>query len=86
MKLRKWNYKTKTYKFVVVPDGNYKVYSDDMDEIVNCPHCHKEFKFGNGYTSRVFHNEYGLAYAVCPECYKKEMEIEIERKYRNEEK
>lgn len=38
--LRRWNYDEQVYEPYEVPDNwNVKSYSEDMDEIVNCPHC-----------------------------------------------
>lgn len=56
-----WNYETQEYDPYGVPDEwNIKSYSDDMDEIVNCPHCEKKsnfwqllYKQRNPHTSRV---------------------------------
>lgn len=43
--LNRWNYETQEYDPYGVPDDwNVKSYSDDMDEIVNCPHCGKEVR------------------------------------------
>lgn len=75
MLLNKWNYQTHSYDQVQIPnDWNCKTYSDDMDEIINCPHCGKQIKFGDGYTSLEFHTGMGFGYAVCEECYNKEWE------------
>ena len=41
--LNRWNYETQKYDPYGVPDDwNVKSYSDDIDEIVNCPHCGKK--------------------------------------------
>lgn len=70
MILRKWNYDTHKYDDYEIPkDWNVKTYSDDMDEIVNCPHCGKQIKFGDGYTSMEIHTSVGFGYCVCHECY-----------------
>lgn len=81
MKLNKWNYKTKEYDVVEVPeDYECKSYTDDMSEIVNCPHCGGKFMFGQCYTSMEFHTSMGFGYAVCESCY----EQEVERRMRYE--
>lgn len=73
MKLRKWNYETHEYEPIEVPDEwNIPLYPDDMEEIVNCPHCGKELPYGETYTSKEIHNWVGLGYGVCEECYEKE--------------
>ena len=79
MKLKKWNYKSKKYDDYEVPDDwKCKTYSNDMEEVVNCPHCGMAITFGSGYTSREIHTEFGFGYTVCPECYKAEWEREKE--------
>ena len=73
MILRKWNYKTHKYEPYEIPDEwNCKVYTDDMDEDVNCPHCGKKFKFGCGFTSKEIHTRIGFGYCVCYKCYQEE--------------
>lgn len=87
MVLNKWNYKWGKYDKVEVPDLNYKIYSTDMNEIVNCPHCKREFEYGYGYTSKEFHTDYGFGYAVCEKCYAKEFAdfvLDQEKKVKNE--
>jgi len=54
--LNRWNYETQEYDAYGVPDDwNVKSYSDDMDEIINCPHCGNEVTYGSCYTSREIH-------------------------------
>jgi len=77
LKVQKWNFKTREYEPYEVPDNwNIKTFSLDMDEIVNCPHCGREIRFGDGYTSRMIHTKHGMGFAVCAECYSKEWEDE----------
>lgn len=77
MQIQKWNFKTREYEPYEVPDEwHIKTFSMDMDEIVNCPHCGREFTFGDCYTSRQMHIGLGGAFAVCAECYRKEWEEE----------
>lgn len=71
--MNKWNFKTREYEPYSVPaDWNCKTFSVDMDEIVNCPYCGREVRFGDCYTSRQIHTRYGMGFAVCEECYEKE--------------
>lgn len=77
MLLRKWNYEKRTYTPYEIPDNkelNIKLYSNDMDEIVNCPRCLNKVRYGETYTSLEFHNNFGLGFPVCKECYQKEWE------------
>lgn len=79
MILEKWNYDKHKYEPYNVPDEwNVKTYSDNMNEIVNCPHCGKEVIFGDTYTSHEIHTKIGLGYLVCEECYEKENEKWLE--------
>lgn len=73
MLLNKWDYSFRKYERVELPDGNYKSYCNDMNEIINCPHCQKKLRYGDGYTSLVFHTQFGFGYCVCKECYEKEL-------------
>ena len=75
--MQKWNFNTREYEPYNVPaDWNCKTYSADMDEIVNCPHCGRQVTFGECYTSRQIHTEYGTGYAVCESCYEDEWKAE----------
>lgn len=77
--LNRWNYKTQEYDPYGVPDDwNVKSYSNDMAEIVNCPHCGKKVTFGSCYTSREIHTHNGFGYAVCEKCYDAERTRENE--------
>lgn len=70
MKVIKWNNTKKAYEPYEVPDEWYiKTYCEDMNEMVNCPHCGKLLPFGECYTSREIHTGLGFGYAVCEECY-----------------
>lgn len=73
MILRKWDYRTHTYKPYEIPD-NWKpsVYESDMEAIVDCPHCGRRLFYGDGYTSLEIHTNGGMGYTVCGDCYKKE--------------
>ena len=73
--LRKWNYESRTYDEYYVPyEWNIKLLTNDMDEIINCPHCGKEFPYGESYTSKEIHNKVGFGYPVCSDCYEEEWE------------
>lgn len=79
MLLRKWNYQKHEYEPYEIPnEWNVKIYSENMYEKVNCPHCGKEVPFGDTYTSHEIHTEIGLGYPVCEECYEKENKLWIE--------
>lgn len=81
MKINRWNYKTHKYDECKIPeDWNCRTYCNNMDEIVNCPHCGKKKMFGDCYTSLEFHTDMGMGYAVCEECY----QLEWERRKNNE--
>jgi len=77
--LKRWNYKTHKYDLVKVPEADYIVYTDNMEQLVTCPHCGKQFKYENSYTSLEFHTNAGFGYPVCVKCYEKEWE----RRYQN---
>ncbi len=73
MILQKWNWSKHTYEDYEVPNNWVcKCYSDDMNEIVNCPHCGEQITFGESYTSMEIHTDLGFGYAVCGDCYDKE--------------
>lgn len=75
MKLNKWNYEKHDYEEYEIPDNwECKTYSTNMEMPVNCPHCGKKVKFGDTYTSQEIHTDAGFGYAICEECYQKEME------------
>lgn len=75
MILRRWDYGTRSYEPFEVPD-EWKpiVYSDNMSEKINCPHCGKEMLYGTSYTSLEIHTGSGFGYAVCSRCYDQEAE------------
>ena len=73
MILNKYDRETHEYKHYEVPDDwNIKLFTDDMDMIVNCVQCGKELRYGNCYTSLEVHNHIGFGYPVCERCYQKE--------------
>lgn len=77
MVVNKWNFKTREYEKVEIPD-NRKIglYSNNMNEIVQCINCGNELRFGDSYTSRQYHTEIGFGYCVCNSCYEKEWKLE----------
>lgn len=71
----KWNYEKQKYEPYELPEGAC-LYSDDLDAVISCARCGKKITYGSGYTSRQIHTPHGLGYAVCMDCYDKEMEEE----------
>lgn len=67
---QKWNSKTEMYEPYVLPEG--ATLSEDLDQVITCASCGRRIIAGYTYTSRLIHNELGLGYAVCPDCYEKE--------------
>lgn len=81
--LQRWDYDLHDYiPFVVPNECVFKIYSDNMDDIINCCQCFKEMKFGEGYTSMEVHTGAGFGYAVCEKCHDEEWERR--RKYCDE--
>ena len=77
-KMKKWNFKTLEYEEYTVPaNWKVKVFSNDMEEKVNCASCGKSMIYGYGYISRTINDENGFGYTVCYECYIKERDEEI---------
>ena len=68
----RWLPKKNKYKKYRLPVGSC-LYSNDMDKVVSCASCGKEIKYGDSYTSRQIHTEIGIGFAVCSECYEKEL-------------
>lgn len=80
MIIQKWNNEKGEYEPYEVPaDWQCKLYEDDMNQKISCASCGKEKRFGECYTSMEIHNSMGFGYAVCPECYQKEIERRFER-------
>ena len=78
MLVNKWNFKTKEYEKVEIPD-NRKIglYSNNMNDIIQCINCGKELRFGDSYTSRRYHTGMGFGYCVCHNCYDEEWKLEV---------
>lgn len=71
--LRKWNFNTHDYEPHPVPQGKKIVlFSTNMSLDVNCANCFKDMQYGDGYTSKTIHNESGLGFPVCEDCYEEE--------------
>lgn len=71
----RWIPKKHKYKKYRLPFGAC-LYSGDMDKVVSCASCGKEIKYGDSYTSRQIHTGFGIGFAVCSECYEKELKEE----------
>ena len=75
--MQRWNYAKCDYEPYEVPEGwKCPLTSADMNLIINCASCGRELTYGDAYTSREIHTEYGMGYPVCDEC--KETEIRRE--------
>lgn len=71
--MQKYNRELHKYEEYKIPkEWRCPLYSEDMDEVVNCAQCGKEVLYGDCYTSMEVHNHIGLGYGVCPDCYKDE--------------
>lgn len=80
MRIKKWNDEKNDYDFVKVPDEwKLPLYSEDMDEIINCVNCGREVKFGECYTSMRYHSGAGFGYNECPECYEEYLPQRLQR-------
>ena len=70
MVIRKWNENKKDYDVVKIPDSwKVSVHCDSMDEIINCVNCGCKMRYGDGFTSKRFHNINGMAYSECRKCF-----------------
>lgn len=71
--MQKWNWETHEYEPYEVPNDWYcPLYLDNMMAVVNCANCGQKMIYGIGYTSKEIHNDIGLGYIVCEDCYKAE--------------
>lgn len=73
MKVGKWNYKTKKYDDYELPSGATG-YTEHLGQEISCASCGKRVKAGNAFTSLEIHNDLGLGYLVCEQCYSKEIQ------------
>lgn len=80
---QKWDFEKRKLESVEISD-KCSAYEIDMEKKVECPGCGKMIFFGNGFTSRRYHNDLGFGYSVCADCYKKELEEVL--KFRKEQK
>ena len=70
MIIQKWNEITQKYEDYSIPNSwNTPLFSDDMNEIINCINCGKKIKYGDGYTSHRYHTRMGMGFYECEECY-----------------
>lgn len=73
--MQKRDPKTRKYKPYKIPSNWFTpLMCFDMDKPVNCASCWVLHTFGTCYTSRRIHNNIGLGYPVCTECYNKEFD------------
>ncbi len=73
MIIRKWNWKKHKYEDYFIPDDrNICLYAENLENVIDCASCGKPIKVRDSYTSIELHNDIGLGYMVCDECYKKE--------------
>lgn len=77
MDIRKWSFETHEYEPCEIPDDAIIcLYTTEMDMPINCTNCLRGMTFGQGYTSRQYHNTYGLGFPVCGKCYTNERKME----------
>lgn len=70
MIIQKLNEKTKQFEdYKVSDEWHLPLYSDDMNEVINCVNCGKKIKFGDGYTSLRYRTIHGFGYCECYDCY-----------------
>lgn len=78
--MQKWNAEKGEYEPYSVPNNWIcPLYCEDMQRVVNCASCGKIIRYGSSYTSQEIHNSMGLGYAVCQDCYFKEIQRRFER-------
>lgn len=84
--MQKWNREMRKYTPYEVP-GNWHcpLTCNDMQELVNCASCGKKLLYGDTFTSMEIHDDIGVGYGVCGECYSEELlrRREREGEYRN---
>lgn len=77
MKAYKWDFARREYDEADIP-GTCSNYKDDFDELVTCPGCGKQVRFGDTFTSRLYHDRIGFGYGVCEKCHEGELLMERE--------
>lgn len=70
---KKWNCKQHEYVDYELPQGCSLSYND-LSDITSCAECGRKLQYGDTYGSLTIHNEMGLSYPVCYECFCKEKE------------
>jgi len=71
--IKKWDFRTKKYKQYKPTGKRLALYSNKMEELIDCADCGKELEYGDGYTSKAIHTEMGFGYSVCEDCYDREL-------------
>ncbi|HOE15453.1 MAG TPA: hypothetical protein PLH82_02100 [Candidatus Paceibacterota bacterium] len=75
VKIGRWNREKGEYD-EYVPDPKWKIvlYSDDIEEPINCASCGDVITIGEGFTSIEIHNlPLGFGYPVCERCHFREL-------------
>lgn len=79
--LRKWDFKLEKYLPYEIPvNWNIALCEVDMNTVIDCAGCGKSIPYGESYTSRTIHTDVGLGYALCEDCYEKELDEEKQYK------
>jgi hypothetical protein len=79
MILQKWDFNLHEYLPYEVPnDKNIVLFSRDMELRLDCTNCFRVMVYGHSYTSLTIHNELGLGYPVCADCYAAEEKLSKE--------
>lgn len=73
MILKKWNYKLEEYEEFESPADNPALFESNLSAIRDCASCGDSLEYGQMYTSLEIHNNWGLGYGVCGECYQLEL-------------
>lgn len=61
--------KKKYINYKIPDEWKISLYCENLDDKVNCVSCGKELSFGKTFTSRTFHNAFGIGYCECEKCY-----------------
>ena len=70
--LRKWDFEKRKY---TKAENTYEVELIlPLGSRTRCVNCGREMLIDDGYTSKQWHNRFGLGYPVCSGCYVKEWE------------